>query len=205
MAFLETLRNQWDGYASFVWQSPQLADAVPWLLDVVLRRKGVAAEALAVQRDTVLAGKYPEAAARLGELAELRARFARKALTGAGPEGWDRHRGQLEHLGRERDKLEAELARQVPEMNLTRRMESVDHRRVADCLPEDGVLVEFVGFDFFDFKAVRTRGEPRWRPARYLAFVLPARRPDQLRMIDLGEATPSTRHVWSPEGFHWPA
>src|SRR5207253_2632752 len=50
--------------------------------------------------------------------------------------------------------------------------------------------VEFVRFNVFDFAAVPARGEDRWKPAHYLAFVLPARRPDDVQMIDLGEAAP---------------
>jgi CHAT domain-containing protein/tetratricopeptide (TPR) repeat protein len=195
MAFLATLRNQWDALLSFAWQSPGLPDAVPWMLDIILRRKGITAEALAAQRDAVLAGRYPQAAPRLRELDGLRARIARKALAGAGPEGWPRHREQLEQLAHERDKLEAELARQVPEMNVTPQLESIDHRRVADSLPSGSALVEYLRFDVFDFKAMHSRGDPRWQPARYLAFVLPAGRPDQVRMIDLGEAEPIDRLV----------
>lgn len=49
-------------------------------------------------------------------------------------------------------------------------------------------LVEVVRFDVFDFTAVPARGEQRWKPARYLAFVIPAGEPDNVQMVDLGEA-----------------
>ena len=91
--------------------------------------------------------------------------------------------------------LEAELARQIPEMNLERRLHAADRRAVALGLPEGVALVEFVRFDVFDFHAVPARGERRWNPARYLAFVLPAGEPDDVRMIDLGEAGPIDRMI----------
>ena len=50
-------------------------------------------------------------------------------------------------------------------------------------LPEGTALVEFVRFNVFDFHAVRARGERLWQPARYLAFVLPGGRPEDVRMI----------------------
>src|SRR5439155_17706553 len=50
-------------------------------------------------------------------------------------------------------------------------------------------------FELFDFQAVPGRGASCWRPARYLAFVLPAGEPDSVRMIDLGEAGPIDRLV----------
>jgi hypothetical protein len=57
-------------------------------------------------------------------------------------------------------------------------------------LPEGTVLAEFVRFNVFDFKARRAHGKSQTKPARYLAFVLPAGEQDNLYMIDLGEAEP---------------
>ena len=56
-------------------------------LDLVLRRKAIAAEALATQRDALLGGKYPALEPQLRELAALRMQIARKTLAGPGPEG----------------------------------------------------------------------------------------------------------------------
>jgi hypothetical protein len=35
-----------------------------------------------------------------------------------------------------------------------------------------------------------TRGESMWKPARYMAFIMPGGEPDNVQMIDLGEAEP---------------
>ncbi|MEO0969572.1 MAG: CHAT domain-containing protein [Cyanobacteria bacterium J06639_18] len=48
-------------------------------------------------------------------------------------------------------------------------------------------MIEFVRFDTFDFQAIRAKGEVQWQCYRYLAFILPARQPDAVQMIDLGE------------------
>jgi hypothetical protein len=50
------------------------------------------------------------------------------------------------------------------------------------------VLIEVVRFNAYDFTAVPARGERHWQPACYLAFVVPAREPDNVHMVDLGEA-----------------
>ena len=73
---------------------------------------------------------------------------------------------------------------------MEQRLREADRRAIATALPAESVLVEFVRFNVFDFRAVPARDEPSWRPARYLAFILPARRPDDVRMVDLGEAEP---------------
>jgi hypothetical protein len=75
-------------------------------------------------------------------------------------------------------------------MNLEQKLRAADRRAVALGLPAGVVLVEFVRFHVFDFQAVPARGEPQWKPARYVAFVLPAGEPDDVRIIDLGEAEP---------------
>jgi len=78
----------------------------------------------------------------------------------------------------------------IPEMNLNARLHATDRQVVALHIPPDSALVEFVRFDVVDFKAVPAWDQPRWRAARYLAFVLIAGHPDSVQMIDLGLAKP---------------
>jgi CHAT domain-containing protein len=94
-----------------------------------------------------------------------------------------------------RERLETELARQIPEMNLERKLRAADRRAVSLNLTEGVVLVEFVRSFVFDFQAVPARGESYWKPARYIAFVLPGGAPDEVQMIDLGEAEPIDRLI----------
>jgi CHAT domain len=75
-------------------------------------------------------------------------------------------------------------------MNMEQKLRAADRRAVALGLPEGVALVEFVRFPVFDFQAAPTRGEAQWKPAHYIAFVLAGGRPDDVQMIDLGEAKP---------------
>ncbi len=86
--------------------------------------------------------------------------------------------------------MEADLARQIPEMNVERKPRTADRQAVALALPEGAALVEFVRFDVLDFKAIPGRGESQWKPPSYLAFILKAGEPDDVHLIDLGEAKP---------------
>jgi CHAT domain-containing protein/tetratricopeptide (TPR) repeat protein len=162
--------------------------AVEAALELVLRRKAVGAEALAAQRDAVLGGRYPELQPHLRQLSNLRMQIAQKVLGGPEPESLQNHQQHLAELTAQKERLEAELARRVPEMNLEKQLRAADGRAVALALPAGVTLVEFVRFHVFDPQAVPARGERRWQPARYLAFVLPGGQPDSVRMIDLGEA-----------------
>jgi tetratricopeptide (TPR) repeat protein len=120
-------------------------DAVRSALDLVLRRKAVAGEALAVQRDLVLGDRYPYLRPQLVELNQLRHQLVRKTLAGPGSEGPQAHQRQLAEWSEQKERHEAELARRVPEMRLPRLAEA-DHQSVARALPEGSVLVQFVHF-----------------------------------------------------------
>lgn len=189
MGYVATLQESFDVFLSIV--QTFMADrpaAVQAALDLVLRRKAIAAEALTAQREAVLGGRYPALADRFSELAALRMRIAQKSLAGPGPEGPAAHRKQLSEWQTSRERLEAELASEVPEMNLEKKLRDVDRQVVAFALPENSALVEFVRYGMYDCRAVASRGEREWQPSRYVAFVLPAGRPDSVAMIDLGEA-----------------
>jgi CHAT domain-containing protein len=124
----------------------------------------------------------------LEELSSLRMQIVQKTLAGPGEEELTVHQQWLDQQNTLKERLEAELARQIPEMNLTEKLRAADRWAIALHLPTEAALVEFVRFDVFDFKAVPARGEARWKRARYLAFVLPAGEPDNVQMVDLGEA-----------------
>jgi len=189
MGYLATLQESFDVFLSIVQTfMADRPDAVHAALDLVLRRKAIAAEALTAQREAVLGGRYPALADRFSELAALRMRLAQKSLAGPGPEGPAAHRRQLSEWQAERERLEAELASEVPEMNLEKKLREVDRQVVAFALSENSALVEFVRYRMYDCRAVAAKDEPEWRPSRYVAFVLPAGRPDDVAMIDLGES-----------------
>ncbi len=163
-------------------------EAVRSAMSIILRRKALGAEALTSQRDAVLSGKYPEAANFLQKLAILRAQTIKKTL--AGPEDTDlqEHLKLIAEWNAQREQLEANLARKIPEMNLAHKLQSIDNKTIAKALPNDSILIEFVYFNAMNFKAVLSKGESRWQPGRYLAFVLTSGESEVVEMIDLGEA-----------------
>jgi tetratricopeptide (TPR) repeat protein/CHAT domain-containing protein len=190
-AYFKTIRGNFYAFLSLIhYYRRDSPEAVRSLLSHVLRLKAIEAEALAIQRDAVLGGKYPKVALKLREITMLRAQIAQKILSGPGKEGLQTHQQLLDEWSAQKERFEAEVARQIPEMNLEQKLRSIDHQIVAMALPEGTTLVEFVCFDVFDFKAVPANKEPQWKPARYIAFVMPAGEPDNVQMIDLGEAPP---------------
>jgi CHAT domain-containing protein/tetratricopeptide (TPR) repeat protein len=197
--YLQRTRFSLNVLMSLVVQNPDHPSVVPAaVLDVVLRRKALGAEALATQRDAVLGGRHPDLRAEFDQFTRLRRCIAQKLLAGPAPGETPAAYDQVLRRWREEQaQRETALARQIPEMNLEAQLQKADCRAVALSLPEGAALVEFVRFDVFDFQAVPAWGEAPspWQPARYLAFVLPAGQPEQVRMIDLGEADPIDRLI----------
>jgi CHAT domain-containing protein/tetratricopeptide (TPR) repeat protein len=195
-AFLNTIRNDFEVFLSLVVE--QLRGAAPAIgaaFDLVLKRKVLGGEVALAQWETVLGGKYPALKTRLHDLAALRMQIVRMLLTSQKRGTLTEDQKKLAHLDGLKESLEADLARQIPEMSLERKLRSSDRQAVACGIPEDGVLVEFVRCRIFDFRAVPSRGESEWKPARYLAFVLPAGGADDVQLIDLGEAEPIDRLI----------
>jgi CHAT domain-containing protein/tetratricopeptide (TPR) repeat protein len=190
LAFLGGVQAGLQHFLSLVYHDlADVPEAVRAALALVLRRKALTAEALAAQRDAILGGRYPQLRGPLEQLTQRRRQIAQKTLSGPGPgETPDTHRDQLAQWHAEVERLETELAQQLPEVNLERQLRAADRRAVALALPEGVALVEFVRFHNFDFHAVLAQSEQGLQPDRYLAFVLPAGQPDQVWMIDLGEA-----------------
>jgi CHAT domain-containing protein/tetratricopeptide (TPR) repeat protein len=197
LLFLGQFQHKQNSFLSLVYRHlSHSPEAVRSAFDLILRRKALAAEALAAQRDAVLGGRYPHLREAFEQLTQLRRRIAQKTLAGpAASETLADHVQTLHQWREEQQQRETELARQIPEVSLEQRLQKADRRVVALGLEEGVVLVEFVRFNLFDFHAVPARGERRWQPARYLAFVLPGCQPDQVQMIDLGKAGPIDRMI----------
>lgn len=196
MAYLKIVQGNEEAYLSLILQYfSTSSSAVQTALDLVLRRKAIGAEAFAAQRDAVLGGKYPELRNQLKKLSSLRMQIAQKTLAGPGPEGIQAHLGILGQWNAQKENLEAELSRQIPEMNLEQQIRAADRRAVSSSMSSRSALIEFVRFDAFNFKAVPARNESLWKPAHYLAFTMPAGEPDNIQMIDLGEAEPIDRLI----------
>jgi len=196
MQFLASIRGKHDAIMSLVCaQQKGERRSVSAAYDLSLRRKAMEAEVQAIQRDAILGGRHSESQSRLQQLTSLRRKIAETTLAGAGQENGHKHHQYISQLIQEKERLEAELAGDIPEIELERNLRAADHRAVALALPEGVVLVEFVRYDLFDFKAVAQRVNytqwvpPRkWKAPRYLAFVLHAGKPEQVSLIDLGEA-----------------
>jgi hypothetical protein len=112
-----------------------------------------------------------------------------RATTGAGAEGPETHHQLLARWQEQREALEPELERRVPALARQRRWLNLEAPAVAAVLPAESVLIEYVRYQPRDFAGLCAAKEAKG-PARYVAFVLDAGRPEDVRLVDLGEAAP---------------
>jgi CHAT domain-containing protein/tetratricopeptide (TPR) repeat protein len=189
MAFLDDIQTRDHVHWSLVlWKFKDSAKAAHDVFSWVLKRKALGAEALAGQRDGILGGRHPSLKGCLEELTSLRREIAKAALTGPASGDHASHAKHLAQLESRREGMEAELSGSLPEIELARRLEDANPEGVAQKLPANTVLVEFLRLRVRAFESVVTRRERTWNPDRYIAFVLAAWKPDVVRLIDLGDA-----------------
>jgi len=189
LTYLSLVRPDVEKFLSLVFQHfSRSPAAIQDALALILKRKAITSEALAVQRDVILGGRYPHLREKLQKLHALRMQIAQKTIAGPGKEGADAHRRYLSEWNAEKERLETDLAQQIPEIKLEANFRNADRFVIAHTLPPNSALLEFFRFREFDFTAIPAQGQRQWKSARYCVFVLPSGDPDNISLIDLGGA-----------------
>ncbi|WP_052330955.1 CHAT domain-containing protein [Planktothrix agardhii] len=164
-------------------------------LDVVLKRKSMTAAALSAFNFAIHSQRYSHLKPQFNRLRSLQEQLFHRTYNPPLPDHEQpielyrirlgEYQKDIAQLEQQCQQLEKELATQVPEIQM--QDQTVDRRAVALELPANAVLVEYVRFNRYDFRAAI--GE-NLKSAEYWAFILPAQNPDAVQMISLGEAQP---------------
>jgi CHAT domain-containing protein len=165
------------------------------LFEIILQAKGISAEILATQKDKLLEKKYSRLQPQLEQLRLLRKQIAHKEINGLAPlETIANFKKTLELSYQEKEKLEQQLAVEIPELNLKLKLKNVTLTTISKALPKNYALVEFtVLYDSIEAKEVREEysDNPQmlleYQPYfRYVAFVLSSENPENVQMIEIG-------------------
>ncbi|KYC44226.1 hypothetical protein WA1_01950 [Scytonema hofmannii PCC 7110] len=188
-ALIEKLRGNFDLFLSLIYKHLLDSDsAKQQALDFVLKRKALTTASLAAQNQALYSDRYPHLQDKFRQLGELNAQLVNLTFSASLFNDFTAYQEQLAQLEAQHNNLQKQLASEVPEIQLS---EQLPNRfAVAEALPTDSILIEFVRFDVFDFHAVRAKGDKQWHAPRYLAFILPSGQPDAVQTIDLGEVQP---------------
>jgi len=187
LTFLFTREGNLHTFLSLVYQALRADPAArAEALTAWLQRKGVALEAQKRFQEALAYSEDPEVAKVFQELAAVRADLSRLVFGGPGKAGAEAYRQRLADLEASKAQLEARLSTLSQAFATRQKVARADARAVALALPKDTALLEFARINVFDFTAKGT--ETRWKPPRYLAFILHAGTWDQVGLVDLGEA-----------------
>ncbi|MBF0529604.1 MAG: hypothetical protein HQK55_10105, partial [Deltaproteobacteria bacterium] len=185
--FLSTTQSALESFLGLVtWRLSGDVSARQAALDVWLRRKGILLEAQRRFQEALLYGDNPEAIKVFQELARIRAELSQLIFTGPEKESPEVYTKKIADLEETKNSLEAKLSSLSQAYAQSKKTQRADTQKVAAVLPLKSVLLEFVRIREQNFQA--KGGESMWRPAHYLAFILPARQPDKLNLVDLGPA-----------------
>ena len=177
LSYLELTANELDRTISLhQTAAPGNILAAEAALEIILRRKGRALDAMTGQIESLRRRASPEDQALLNDLALAQAEYARLALASPKPgEQWT-IRLQLNKLAARVEQLESQAAERSAEFRATTL--SVSLAGVREGIPENTTLVEFTAYAPYDPKT-RQSG-----PRRYTAYTLEAS--GGVKCVDLG-------------------
>jgi hypothetical protein len=190
-SFLQLLRTDEERLYMLLRAHPDNASVRRLALSAALLFKGRSVEETANISRAVYRSLGSEERDTFERLRGLRTQLARRSLQGPGSLPLTAYQQQLKEFAEQGDALEADMAkRSAPLRALAALPSSADIvDRVAEALPKDGALVEFI--TYLDSPLMSNpRSRASWRPRQlhYLALVL---FPDaSIRALDLGPAEP---------------
>ncbi len=194
LTYLQQNYHKLELFLSLVFQHfPNTLEAIQSAYNLILRRKAIATETAILQKIALLSEQYTHLAPKLEQWRQVRQQLAKRCFDIPTPEQLPYYQEELASLKQQAETLEQEL--NIPELNLQKELQNADFQTIALELPQGTTLIEFVRFNNYNFKAIPANGDAQYLPPRYLAFILPAQAPKQLKMIDLGEADPIDQRV----------
>jgi CHAT domain-containing protein len=161
-------------------------EALKTAFNVVVRQKGLDGEVHWAQR-LWATGEGRVRQQPRWEAVHQRKRELGALILGAGSMQASDVASRVNELAQEIERLEAEMAGDVPTIELARRIERADLDAVVACLPAGSALVEYVRSPIYDYEHA-FGDDNNVMPARYIAFVAAKSDGIGFRMFDLGPA-----------------
>jgi CHAT domain-containing protein/Tfp pilus assembly protein PilF len=181
--FLATRESNLFLYLSLMNQRfPNYSKAIVHAFDVFLVRKGILLESQKRIQDALAGEDNAKAREIFADLTRVRQELARLVLGGSGKEGLQAYQKRITELTNQKETLEGQLSRLSQAFAQQKKTRIATTATVASALPKGSVLVEMARIQDYYFV---TR---KWGMYRYIAFVLPAGKGDDVLVVDLGSA-----------------
>jgi len=202
MAFMKIMGNDLHYFLSLVLRYfSDSSDAISLAFNLVISRKAIGAEISPSSAANQHSYEYyysEDIRSKIRELNSLRNQICMRTLSGPDlNETLNSYNLRLTELNIRKEELEAQISRYVHIDLLREKLTLANRKAIIDALIKypEAALIEFVRFDEFDFLAIPSRAESKWKQAHYLAFVLLGNQTDNVHMVDLGEADPIDKMI----------
>ncbi len=182
-SYIQTSESQYFNLLSLFYQNQEkLCSFNGQICELVLKRKSLNWELMALKRDKLLILQYPQLNEKFTQLKQLNQQIFH--LTQAGPQNTspEEYQQRVSSLEQQREVLEKELAEKVPQLDLEQKLSRVTSEAVAKMLPVGSALIEFVFFREVDPSA------RHYLSTKYIAFIIKQKRPEEVAMVELGSA-----------------
>ena len=156
-------------------------------LDIWLKRKGVILKAQKKIQEAIFYSDDPEAIKISQTLAQARSRLSNLTFLSPEKENTKNYKQKMTDIENDIQALEGKLSKISQTFALEQKISDTDSEKVANALPNNTALIEFVRIKKLNFKAKRK--VKKWNNDIYLAFVLHAGKGDKPELIDLGDAS----------------
>lgn len=181
--------------------------------DLVFRRKALALELLRRSRARWLLGIPKDLQPKVLELTELKRQLLLEAFSGPGKdESFNDYRTCIVMLDQRREDMERVLSSSIDPKYIGPHVEELDRNGMFSNLPPNSVILEFVKYTPFDFRAKPTKEQTEaarqfyyqtgfftlvdqkgehttaWDPERYAAIAIRSDDPQHTFLTDIGES-----------------
>ena len=189
LQFMEKIEWAYLSYLSLIHQHLSGdPDAVRDALEMVLRRKGVVFDAQSRMREMLQGRLSGEARQNWDRLAALRRELSQLTLNKPKTMTAEQYREKMATLEQQIEQSEQLLTKESALVAKELQQRNITAAAIANMLPKNGGLVEFVKIRDYDFEKVGRKPS-----SRYLAFVLSAS--GDVTLVDLGDAAMLERQV----------
>lgn len=158
------------------------ADAVSFMMDLILQRKGLVVDILTSRNKTLTADSNATLQDSLNELTNIKREVAQLELEGYETLSTSEYRERLKSYNKRKVELEENASRHISLDQYSGIFNDQIRKLIASKLKSNEVLVEFIKFNSFNFN------EKKDDSTEYFAFLLFSNRPDKIKCIKLGNA-----------------
>lgn len=159
-------------------------ESVKTLFDVIINNKALIYEVTAIRHQIMLNRNSSLQNGILQDYQSVSVRLTRQILEGVGR---DYDFSNTNWLEDELDRLERETARQLPQIDLQKRLINIRSETIVGAMPANSYLLEYYRHHSYHYSDdVKDSG---WKIPKYIVFVLTKEDPGSIRMIELSDAS----------------